>query len=422
MNILFVANINSPIARNWISYFVECGDQVSLVSQYPLHAKPLEGVTVYYNKLLFSHATALSNSAHMLHSSGNGGESQIRRLVRTTLRSVILGSGLRSIWSGYIAPVDTIRLRRKMQQLVESIKPDIVHGLRLPMEGESLAGLSGFPLALSIWGNDLTLYASNYWAHRVTIRKALSRAQGLHADCQRDVQLAYEYGYPSDGITLVVPGAGGIRQSLLATPEQIQEWRQRLNISEGIPVVLNPRGVRSYIRTKEYFQAIPQVLRVHPDAVFVSVAVTSDSAIPHLVESLGISQSVRLLPSVSQSDLAALFKLCTIMVSPSIHDGTPNTLLEGMANGAVPLAGDLESVREWIKPGENGLLFDSRQPTEIATAIIQALGQPDWLIRARARNQLIIKQRADYVTCMGQARVFYQQIIDQWSRVSRLNS
>ena len=41
-------------------------------------------------------------------------------------------------------------------------------------------------------------------------------------------------------------------------------------------------------------------------------------------------------------------------VSPSTHDGTPNTLLEGMACGSFPIVGDLESLREWIEPGLTG--------------------------------------------------------------------
>ena len=35
-----------------------------------------------------------------------------------------------------------------------------------------------------------------------------------------------------------------------------------------------------------------------------------------------------------------------------MHDGTPNTLLEGMACGCLPVAGDLDSIREWLKPGQ----------------------------------------------------------------------
>jgi glycosyltransferase involved in cell wall biosynthesis len=56
---------------------------------------------------------------------------------------------------------------------------------------------------------------------------------------------------------------------------------------------------------------------------------------------------------------ADVFRGAQIVVSPSIHDGTPNSLLEAMACGCFPVAGDLESIREWITHGQNGLLFDA---------------------------------------------------------------
>ena len=68
--------------------------------------------------------------------------------------------------------------------------------------------------------------------------------------------------------------------------------------------------------------------------------------------------------------MADVFRRAQIVASPSIHDGTPNTLLEGIACGCFPVAGDLESIREWITPDENGLLFDSNDPQSIAKAIV----------------------------------------------------
>ena len=69
--------------------------------------------------------------------------------------------------------------------------------------------------------------------------------------------------------------------------------------------------------------------------------------------------------------MAGIFRRAQIVASPSIHDGTPNSLLEGIACGCFPIAGDLESIREWITPNENGLLFDlpARVPSRTVLAI-----------------------------------------------------
>lgn len=44
--------------------------------------------------------------------------------------------------------------------------------------------------------------------------------------------------------------------------------------------------------------------------------------------------------------MAYLFRLADVTVSLSEDDGTPNTLLEAVACGCFPIAGDIESVRE----------------------------------------------------------------------------
>ena len=56
--------------------------------------------------------------------------------------------------------------------------------------------------------------------------------------------------------------------------------------------------------------------------------------------------------------------------------GLPTRLLETMACGCFPVVGDIESMREWVQPGINGLLVDATDAHSIADAIVQAISQP----------------------------------------------
>jgi glycosyltransferase involved in cell wall biosynthesis len=131
------------------------------------------------------------------------------------------------------------------------------------------------------------------------------------------------------------------------------------------------------------------------------------------IEELNVTASVELLLNVSRGEMAGLFREAAIAVSPSIHDGTPNTLLEAMASGCFPVAGDLESLREWIEPGINGFLIDPADPTALAEAVIEALEQPDLRLKARNHNQILISDRAEYRTTMKKAGEFYQALIGE---------
>jgi glycosyltransferase involved in cell wall biosynthesis len=129
------------------------------------------------------------------------------------------------------------------------------------------------------------------------------------------------------------------------------------------------------------------------------------------VRRLGVGASVRLLPMLVRSEMAGLFRLATASVSPTTHDGTPNTLLEAMACGALPVAGDIPSVREWITHGVNGLLVEPDDHELMASAIIRALTDQPLRARAAALNHEAIAARADYDTTMPKAEAFYEDVV-----------
>src|SRR5262245_8303281 len=128
------------------------------------------------------------------------------------------------------------------------------------------------------------------------------------------------------------------------------------------------------------------------------------------IRELGIGLAVELLAPVPHHEMGNIFRRAQIVVSPSIHDGTPNTLLEGMACGCFPVAGDLESIREWITPNENGLLFDSNDPHSMAKAMISAIENKDLRNKSAKLNQEIISFRAEYEQNMTRVEEFYQKV------------
>jgi glycosyltransferase involved in cell wall biosynthesis len=120
--------------------------------------------------------------------------------------------------------------------------------------------------------------------------------------------------------------------------------------------------------------------------------------------------AVELLPNLPRERMADLFRRSQVMVSPTEHDGTPNTLLEAMACGCFPIAGDLESLREWILPGENGFLINPGDAGALAGAVLDALDQPELRSRAAATNARLVQERAEHGMVMSSAEEFYREI------------
>jgi glycosyltransferase involved in cell wall biosynthesis len=81
-----------------------------------------------------------------------------------------------------------------------------------------------------------------------------------------------------------------------------------------------------------------------------------------------------------------------------------------MACGCFPVAGDLESIREWITPGRNGLLVEASNPRAIADGILTALENKNLREQAAGLNADIIATRAEYGACMAQIEGFYKKL------------
>jgi glycosyltransferase involved in cell wall biosynthesis len=155
------------------------------------------------------------------------------------------------------------------------------------------------------------------------------------------------------------------------------------------------------------------VLEKIPQAVFVCPSLVGDSDAEHWVSRLGIRNNTKLWPRLNQAQLWSLFQKSQIFVSPSIHDGTPNSLLETMACGCFPVVGNIDSMREWVQAGVNGFLVEAADAHSIANAIVQAINQPALRKEAAKFNAALIAERAAYDPNMARVEIFYKSLLPQ---------
>ncbi len=405
MRLLFVVDGRSPIALNWIQYF--CQDEtheVHLVSTYPCTPQ-LRLTSAHVIPTAFATAAGTGET-------GTGASALARRVLPVGFRT-----GLRQ----WLAPMTLPGARRSLQDLIRQIQPDLVHAMRIPYEG-MLAGLvmekmrssnkKGEripPLVLSVWGNDFTLHARATPQMAALTRLAVRHATALHADCQRDLRLAAKWGFDPQKPRVLLPGSGGVQLDIFFPSEPNEKVTESQHDS---PRVINPRGFRAYVRNDAFFHAIPRVLKEMPDVRFVCPAMAGEAKAERWVKTLGIQHAVELLPQQPRPKMAELFRSCQVAVSPTTHDGTPNTLLEGMACGCFPVAGDIESLQEWVKTGINGLLVDPRSPDALADAILHALRDPQLRRSATEINTRLVAERADYWRVMADAEKFYRKMLE----------
>ena len=321
---------------------------------------------------------------------------------------ILPGAGTR----GRLSQLLEQRLRlseRWLRWIIRTWRPDVIHSLRISIEGVlTWRALRGLPQdqrpvwVVSSWGSDISwsIVLPNW---REKVLAVLYDCDGFIADCQSDLEIAMVNGLAPAKVMpgAPVPGTGGF---------DLQQFRSRRT---DIPpsqrkVIVIPKAVETR-HLKTY--AVLEGLRLAWDAV-------SDSEIwllmcaPEVEAWLynkmpaPLQRACRCRGFIPHNELLDLLFKARIVVAPSLVDGTPNVMLEAMAAGALPLMSPLDSIREWIEDGRNGLLASALYPDQIAAALRRAMtddrlceeaSQLNWeIIQARANRDIIRPVVLDY--------------------------
>lgn len=400
VRLLYVADGRSQTAQSWIGYFIDQGHEVHLATSFDCDP-PLDLASLTHIPVALSGLSGRGNTQRI--EAGLNGVGSIQ--LRTSIRH-------------WIGPYTVPSAARRLEKLEEKLKPDLVHAMRIPFEGMLAAGARlSAPLIVSVWGNDFTLHGTATHKMKVLTERTLQKTTGLHVDCNRDLRLAHEWGFGAQCAAIVLPGSGGVKPEIFHTTKEesnsqaITIQGSKLEIPNDSVVVLNPRGFRAYVRQDTFFKSIPLILKQDPRVVFLCPAMEGNREARDWMNALEIGQSVHLLPKLTPSEMGEVMRRSSIVVSPSEHDGTPNTLLESMACGCFPIWGNLESIKEWIEDEVNGLLIDPSDPNGLADALARAVNDEQLLLQARQTNIELISQRAIREEVMQKAEKFYGEVI-----------
>ena len=255
MKLLFIADGRSPIARNWIRYFIANGSEVHLISTFD--CARLSGLeTIHIVPVAFS---GLGRKRRKR----TGGKDNGRTSAFTSSKTI----GLRTFIRHWLGPATVNRSARHVRALISELKPDLVHAMRIPFEGAVAAASNpAAPLLVSIWGNDFTLHAPASPVMGSITKRTMSKTNALHTDNKRDADLAQKWGFAGDRPQLVVPGNGGVRREIFYPGKPGKSEHPALThiletLAPEVPVVVNPRGFRAYVRNDTFFESIPKTIR-----------------------------------------------------------------------------------------------------------------------------------------------------------------
>jgi glycosyltransferase involved in cell wall biosynthesis len=171
-------------------------------------------------------------------------------------------------------------------------------------------------------------------------------------------------------------------------------------------------------------RAIPKVLARIPEATFAIRTYSVDDSLltefRTLVDEAGASSSVEYIGDLpGDQAIAELYRRAAVVVSVPLSDGTPQSVLEAMACGSVPVVSDLPSLRLWVQHEREALLAPVGDADAVADAIGRLLANRELHGRMRTAGLQMIGERADSSTLMAHYTALYRRLAEATPRSDR---
>jgi glycosyltransferase involved in cell wall biosynthesis len=178
-------------------------------------------------------------------------------------------------------------------------------------------------------------------------------------------------------------------------------------------VILSPRLAQPFYNHDRIIRALPTVCRQVPEALLVLSEQFADqdyvAGLRRLAADLGVAERVLFVGAIPYQDMPLWMNLAEAVVMVPRSDGMPNTLLEAMACGAVPVLGRLPQYAEVIRHGVNGFLVEP-EPSGIAEGLVLALSGTVDRAAIAERNRRFVMEAADQDQEMARMEGWYAEL------------
>jgi glycosyltransferase involved in cell wall biosynthesis len=363
MRLCFVGPAASISLRRWVDWFVDRGHETSVITVEP--------------------ATEISRF-RQLDVSGSGWPRKVGRLLSAL----------------------------KVVRMVRQLKPDVlhVHYARGLAWGLTLGRCES--LVVTPWGSDVLAEQGAFREpYAWPLTRSLLRQAALVTVHSQYLETRVRTLVPN--LRRLVRIGWGVDLRLFRNGLNVTPLRRRLGIGEDRQVILSPRLAQPFYQHERLLRALPAILEKVPTAM---VIVSEHCADPSYVEGLhrlaselGVAGQVKFVGTIPYSEMPLWFNLADAVVMVPRSDGMPNSLLEAMACGAVPILNRLPQYAELIRHGENGLFVDP-DGGDLAGPLVGILSDSVVRMHMAKRNREQMVEFADQHREMARMEERYREL------------
>lgn len=291
--------------------------------------------------------------------------------------------------------------RRRLRHFL----PDLVNAHFLPNYGWMAAHLDMRPHVLTTLGSDILLVPRRTPLHSWRTRWVLRRCDHVTTDAGMLTRAVAEFGYERERILTVPLGV-----DLDAFDHSASQHPR----ARHAPLrILSTRRLEPLYDVEILFRAAVRLGPAVRDAVQLRIVGTGSqaAALHAAARNTTIVPEAVFLGWLEPTDLRAELCGAHVYVSTSHSDSTSVSLLEAMAAGCFPVVTDIEGNREWIRDGDNGLLFPPGDEVALARCLERAADDPELRRRAATLNRAHVIERATWSKNMGEVEELFEALV-----------
>ena len=285
--------------------------------------------------------------------------------------------------------------------VVNAVKPDIVHSWL--WYSNFLCGLSRkcglwrkVPFVASQRGD----YHARYGKFRLWLtEKFIYHTASVLLTNSAQIERNLHQRYPDKKIFSI--------PNLLELPTEEWSQQRRDNTQEKLIV-----SVGRFAPEKGHHYLIEALNLLNPQDIAWCCTFLGDGELEEELRALaanyGLTEQVR-FPGFCE-DVFPVLLTADVFVLPSLHESSPNALIEAMGVGLPCIASDVGGIVDLVEDGENGIRVPPQNPEALAAALHRVLAEPDFATKLGRNARATIQQKFNAAESMRKLEEIYRQL------------
>lgn len=322
------------------------------------------------------------------------------RYAPSSLETLVNDGGIvanlrRSKWKLLLVPSFVLGQAWAAWRLLRTQRVDVIHAHWLLPQGLIAALLQSLPgrkVPFVVTAHGADLYALRGSLLNAVKRFVLRRSAAATVVSHAMRESLRSINAPVDKVSVQSMGVD-LAQRFSPAPSGPRSERELLFVGR----LVEKKGLRHLL------DAMPAVLRVHPDArLAIAGFGPEETGLKAQMRRLDLEHAVRFLGAVPQELLPSLYRRAALFVAPFVRaasgdeEGLGLVLVEAIGCGCPVVVGDVPAMDEVFGPRLPEFAVDARDAQALAERIIQALSDPALAMRKIEALRADIVDRFDW--------------------------